>query len=64
VIKLNRDININGNQNNTGKILHLDAVCFIIYMIRFMWFIKNKIKKNAYQINSARMLMYCYQVDV
>lgn len=29
--------------NISGKILHLDAVCFIIYMIRFMWFIKNKI---------------------
>ena len=28
---------------DTGKILHLDAVCFIIYMIRFMWRIKNKI---------------------
>lgn len=27
----------------TGKILHLDGVCFIIYMIRFMRFIKNKI---------------------
>lgn len=27
----------------TGKILHLDAVFIIIYMIRFMWFIKNKI---------------------
>lgn len=27
----------------TGKILHLDGGCFIIYMIRFMRFIKNKI---------------------